>query len=66
MTFRDLLFEMLDCGIDDLDAQVIVFNEENEKGNYVAVQDDFIDVSKMVMLYKYLYIQDHLQMFKRW
>ena len=46
MTFRDFLYEMLDCGIDDLDAQIIVFHEENEKGNYVAVQDDFIDVSK--------------------
>jgi hypothetical protein len=52
MTLRDLLFELLDAGVDDLDAEVIAYHEETEvidkisTGKYVAIQDDFIDIAK--------------------
>lgn len=51
MKLRDLICELMDCGIDDLDAEVIAFHEEeiiNEisTGEYAAIQDDFIQISK--------------------
>ena len=54
MKLRDLICELMDCGIDDLDAEVIAFHEESEVevideirfAKYVAIQDDFIDISK--------------------
>lgn len=52
MKLRDLICELMDCGIDDLDAEVIAFHEEAEvideihTHKYVAIQDDFIDISK--------------------
>lgn len=54
MKLRDLICELMDCGIDDLDAEVIAFHEESVEIDInkehickdVAIQDDFIDVSK--------------------
>lgn len=52
MKLRDLICELMDCGIDDLDAEVIAFHEEAEVideirfAKYLAIQDDFIDISK--------------------
>ena len=51
MKLRDLICELMDCGIDNLDAEVIAFHEEAEvideigTGKYVAIQDDIIDIS---------------------
>ena len=53
MKLRDLICELMDCGIDDLDAEVIAFHEESEEidnknhiRKYMAIQDDIIDISK--------------------
>lgn len=53
MKLRDLICELMDCGIDDLDAEVIAFHEESEEidnknhiRKYMAIEDDIIDISK--------------------
>ena len=54
MKLRDLICKLMDCGIDDLDAEVIAFHEQPEVEvnndiritQYVAIQDDFINISK--------------------
>lgn len=53
MKLRDLICELMDCGIDDLDAEVIAYHEESEEidskdhiRKYMAIEDDFIDISK--------------------
>ena len=54
MKLRDLICELMDCGIDNLDAEVIAFHEEVDAEvhddimitQYVAIQDDFINISK--------------------
>lgn len=55
MTLRDLLFELLDAGVNDLDAEVIAFHEETEVidktdgicySKNVAIQDNTIDISR--------------------
>lgn len=54
MTLRCLISDLLDCGVDDLDAEVITFHEECEAEvmddirvkQYVAIQDDYINISK--------------------
>lgn len=54
MKLRDLICNLMDCGIDNLDAEVIVFHEDADTKvlddiaimQYVSIQDDFINISK--------------------
>lgn len=46
MTLRDLLFELLDAGVNDLDTELIFYSEKETEHGSAALQHDHIDIAK--------------------
>ena len=67
MTLRELLFKLLDAGVDNLDSKVIFFQEGiSAWGEESAVEADYCAISKMVIVCSFLFLTGRLQMFKDW